>query len=58
MHEAALAQRPWETCLDGADQPRRAIGDGQQRIGQPPALEVLDQRIYDRLCPPAVTADS
>src|SRR5207245_5118349 len=43
MHEAALAQRPREARLDGADQPRRPVGDDEQRIGQPAALEILEE---------------
>ena len=43
MHEAALAQRPREARLDGADQSRRPVGDDQQRVGQPPALEILEE---------------
>src|SRR6059036_1618154 len=43
MHEAALAQRPREARLDGADQSRRPVGNDQQRVGQPPALEILEE---------------
>ena len=44
MDEAALAQRPRKARLDGADQARRPVGDGEQRIGQAAALEILEER--------------
>src|SRR5437867_8044149 len=43
MREAALAQRPREARLDRADQPRRPVGDDEQRVGQPAAFEILEE---------------
>lgn len=40
MDQAALPHRSGETRLDSPDQPRGPVGDGEQRIGQAPALEV------------------
>ena len=44
MDQAALTHRPREARLDGPDQARGPIGDGEQWIGQAPALEVLEER--------------
>src|SRR4029453_16332673 len=43
VDQAALAQRPREARLDRADQSRRPIGDDEQRVGQPAALEILEE---------------
>ena len=43
VDQAALAQRARKSGLHGPDEPRRAIGDGQQRIGQAAALEILEE---------------
>ena len=44
MDEAALAQGARKTGLDGADQAGRAVSDHEERIGQPAALEILEER--------------
>ena len=44
MHEAPLAERAREARLDGANQTRRPVGHGEQRVSETPALEVLEER--------------
>jgi hypothetical protein len=43
VDQAALAQRPWEARLHGPDQSRRPVGDDAQGVGQPAALEILEE---------------
>jgi hypothetical protein len=45
MDESALAKGAGKARLDGADEPRRAVGDHEQRIGQAPPFEVLEERV-------------
>src|SRR5262245_22294412 len=52
MDEAPLRQRAAKTRLDGADQPRRPVGDEEQRIGQAAALESLEKTPCSSPCPP------
>ena len=44
MDEAPLAERARETGLDGANQARRPVGHGEQRVGQAAAFEILEER--------------
>src|SRR4029450_52709 len=44
VDEASLAERPRKARLDGANQARRAVGDGEQRVGQAAAFEILEER--------------
>src|SRR4029453_14577215 len=44
MDQASLPQRARETGLDGANQARRPVGHREQRVGQAPTLEVLEER--------------
>ena len=43
MGEAPLPQRAGEAGLDGADEARRPVSDHEQGVGQPPALQVLEE---------------
>ena len=43
VDQAALAQRSGEARLDSADQPRRPVGDDEQRVGQSAAFEILEE---------------
>jgi hypothetical protein len=44
MDEAPLTERAREASLDGANQPRRPVGHGEQRVGQAAAFEILEER--------------
>src|SRR5216684_6590254 len=56
MGQAPLPHRPRKVRLDGADQPRGAVGDSQQRIRQAPALEILEEGGAVWACPPSCPA--
>jgi hypothetical protein len=44
VHEAPLAERAREARLDGANQARRPVGHGEQRVSETTALEILEER--------------
>src|SRR2546426_2876612 len=44
MDEAPLAERARKARLDGANQARRPVGHGEQRVGQAPTFEILEER--------------
>jgi len=44
MDEAPLTERAREAGFDGANEARGAVGHGEQRVGQPAAFEILEER--------------
>src|SRR5438477_7633663 len=44
MDEAPLAERAREAGLNGANQARRPVGHGEQRVGQTATFEILETR--------------
>src|SRR5437867_68248 len=44
MDEAPLAKRAREARLGGPNQARRPVGHGEQRVGQAPTFEILEER--------------